>query len=102
MQDAGHTHGGQDARDRGQREHEAHHDAGEVPREGAVDDDEDSAVGGALVEQPQAHGAERHEDVEVEVEGGPGGGLVLRHGGDDGDVPVVPGFRGVKVKRGCC
>ena len=30
----------------------------------------------------------KHEDqqLQVEVEGGPGGGLVLGHGGNDGDV----------------
>ena len=34
----------------------------------------------------------KHEDLEVEVEGGPGGGLMLTDRGDDGDVVLGVGW----------
>ena len=37
---------------------------------------------------------EKGEDLEIKVEGGPGGGLVLGHGGDDRN--VVLGIGGVQ------
>lgn len=38
--------------------------------------------------EPEACREGAHQDVEVEEEGDPGGGLVLRHRGDDGDVDL--------------
>lgn len=101
MQEAGHADRGEDAGDRGKRKHEPDHNTREVPRQRAVDDHEDSAVGGPLVEQPKADGTEGHEDVEVEVEGRPGRGLVLRHGRDDGDVPGGGVVGGVVTSSAC-
>lgn len=87
LQHARHPDRPKDARDRGQGKHEPDHDPGKVPRQGAVDDHEDGGIGRPLVEEPQSHGGERYEDVEVEVEGGPGCRLVLGDGRDNGDVP---------------
>lgn len=38
--------------------------------------------------EPEACREGAHQDVEVEEEGDPGGGLVLWHRGDDGDVDL--------------
>lgn len=87
LQQCRHAHSGKNTCDRSEREHEPHHDPSEVPGQRAVDDDEYRAVGGSLVEEPQADGRQGYQDVEVEVEGCPSGRLVLRHRRDDGDVP---------------
>ena len=60
----------------------------------AVEDDEDVVVGEVLEAVVHSGGEEEGEDLEVEVEGGPRGRLVLRHGGDDRD--VVLGVGGVQ------
>ena len=51
-------------------------------------------VGEILEAVVHAGGEEEGQDLQVEVEGGPRGRLVLGHGGDDGD--VVLGVGGVE------
>ena len=65
-----------------------------VDRSDTIHDDEDVGVcelGKAIV---QSDWEEEHEQLQIKVEGGPGGGLMLRNRGDDGD--VVLGVGGVK------
>lgn len=89
LQQARHTHSSKDTSDGRQGKHQPNHDTGKVPRQSAIDDDENRAVRGALVEKPEADGREGNQNVEVEEERRPGGRLVLRHGRDDGDVSVA-------------
>ena len=67
-----------------------------VDRGDSIQDDEDVVVreSGKAVVDPSRE--EHGEDLKVEEEGGPGRGLVLGDGGDDGD--VVLGVRGVKQR----
>lgn len=54
---------------------------------------EDALVVDVLDAEPQAGWEGAHQDVQVEEERHPGGGLVLRHRGDDGDVDFgIPGY----------
>ena len=62
----------------------------------SVEDDEDVVVCEVLEAVVHSGGEEEGEDLEVEVEGGPRGRLVLRHGGDDRD--VVLGVGGVQER----
>ena len=57
----------------------------------AVEDDEDVVVGEVLEAVVHSGREEEGEDLEVEVEGGPRGRLVLRDGGDDRDVVLGVG-----------
>ena len=68
----------------------------EINRSDAVENDEDVVVGEILEAVVHAGGEEEGEDLQVEVEGGPRGRLVLGHGGDDGD--VVLGVGGVEER----
>mmetsp|Transcript_30451 Transcript_30451/g.97155 ORF Transcript_30451/g.97155 Transcript_30451/m.97155 type:complete len:702 (-) Transcript_30451:109-2214(-) len=86
LEQLGDADGREDARDGREREHEAHHDAGEVPGHRAVQDDKDAAVADVVEEEVEPHRRERHKHVQVEEEGRPRRRLVLRHGRDDGDV----------------
>ena len=48
----------------------------------------DSLIREVFHDEPYPRGEHTHQDVQVEEEGGPGGGLVLRHTGYDGDVDL--------------
>ena len=65
-----------------------------INRGDSVEDDEDVVVGEVLEAVVHSGGEEEGEDLQVEVEGGPRGRLVLRDGGDDRD--VVLGVGGVQ------
>ena len=58
----------------------------EVDAGDAIHDNEDVGVGQLGEAEVQPHRKHEDQKLQVEVEGGPGGGLVLRHRGDDGDV----------------
>ena len=75
---------------------EHHNTHCKVNTENTIEYDEDVLISEVFEAVVEAHGEEEHHQLEVEVEGGPGGGLVLRHGGDDGD--VVLGVRGVQQR----
>lgn len=62
----------------------------------AVEDDKDVRIGQLLEAKVQAHRKEKDQQLQVKVEGGPGGGLVLGNGGDDGD--VVLGVGGIEQR----
>lgn len=85
-ENGGEANGSKDARDGRQREHETDHDAREVPGDGTVDDEEDDAIAHLLEEEVYAHRRQRDDDLEVQEEGGPGGGLMLTHRCNDGNV----------------
>ena len=48
----------------------------------------DSLVGEVFHDNPDPSWKDANQNVQVEEEGGPGGGLVLRHTGNDGDVDL--------------
>lgn len=76
----------EDTRDGRQSQHQTDHNAREVPRNSAVEDQEDTAVADFLEEQIDSNGSERNHDLEIQEEGGPRGRLVLRHRGNDRNV----------------
>ena len=71
-----------------ERQHETHHDAGEVDGADGVQDDEDALVVDVLDAVPEADGKDAGQDVQVEEEGEPGGRLVLADTGNDRDVDL--------------
>lgn len=52
LQDARHSNRSKDAGDGSQRQHQAHHDTSEVPRESPVNYHENGAVGWTLIQEP--------------------------------------------------
>ena len=60
---------------------------------------EDALVVDVLDAEPEAGGEGADQDVEVEEEGDPGGGLVLRHRRDDGDVDLGVAGEGRRVQK---
>lgn len=86
MKDGGERNGRRNANNRGERQHETNHDTGEVAAKQGVNNDENMLIGQLLVAQINASGQEPDEHVEIEEEGGPCCGLMLRDRGDDGDV----------------
>ena len=62
-------------------EHEADHHPGEVDGGEGVQDDEDALVVDVLDTVPEADREDAGQDVQVEEEAEPSGGLVLRHTG---------------------
>lgn len=89
---------GQNTRDGRQGQHETNHDSREVPRDRAVENQEDVAVADLLEEEVDADGSQRHHDLEIEEEGGPCGGLMLRDRCDNGN--VLRGVGGVQKREG--
>ena len=87
-QEARKGHGAQDAHHRRQRQHQTHHDAGEVDGRHGVQHNEDALVVDVLDDVPQANGERQHQDVQVEEEREPRGRLVLRNGCDDRNVDL--------------
>ena len=68
----------------GEGEHEPDHHPGEVDGGEGVQDDEDALVVDVLDAVPEAHREDAGQDVQVEEEAEPGGGLVLGHTGGRG------------------
>ena len=84
----GEGNGCKDANTGGQRQHQPDHHACEVDSRDGVQDDEHPLVIHVLDAIPEADGEDTGEDVQVEEEAEPGGRLVLRHTGNDGDVDL--------------
>lgn len=84
----GECDGGEDADTGRQREHQSDHDSREVDRAHGVQDDENPLVVDILDAVPETGGKDAGQDVEIEEEGEPGGGLMLGDGRDDRDVDL--------------
>ena len=80
--------GRQNADAGGQRQHQTDHDSGKIDGADGVQDDEDSFVVDVLDAVPEADGEYTGQDVQVEEEWEPGGGLMFAHRCDDGDVDL--------------
>ena len=63
-----------------------HHDTGEVDSSHAVQDEEEGGICEGAKAGDEAQGGQQHQDVHICEVGVPGGGLVLTHTGDDGNV----------------
>eukprot|EP00959_Pyramimonas_sp_CCMP1952_P271618 5678496-Pyramimonas_sp.AAC.1 len=63
-----------------------YHDAGKVQTCKCEEDEKGGAVGGLFEAEVQPGRHEEHVQVQVKEEGGPCGGLVLRHRREEGDV----------------
>lgn len=72
--------------DGSQRQHETDHDTGKVAGEERVDDNKDMLIPEVLEAHVNTRGEEPNEEVEIKEERWPGGRLVLRDGGNDGNV----------------
>ena len=81
-------HGRRDADDRGDDQHQPDHDPGEIRAEDGVDDDKEVFIPEFPEAEEDSGGEEEDEHLEVEEEGRPGGGLMLRDRGDDGNCRV--------------
>mmetsp|Transcript_41469 Transcript_41469/g.71933 ORF Transcript_41469/g.71933 Transcript_41469/m.71933 type:complete len:461 (-) Transcript_41469:228-1610(-) len=84
--DGGETNGREHTGNRRQCEHETYHHTSEVPGQCAVENNKHTTVSDVTEQREETHGREGHEDVEIEEERGPGGWLMLRHRGNDGEV----------------
>lgn len=73
---------------RGESQHETHHDTSEVAAEQGVYNNEDMLILQIAEAEVDTSGEQPDEHVQVEEEGGPGGGLMLRNGCDDGNVDL--------------
>ena len=95
---SGEAFSGQNTRDRRQGQHETNHNSREVPRDRAVENQEDVAVADLLEEEVDTDGSQRHHDLEIEEEGGPCGGLMLGDRCDNGN--VFRGVSGIQKREG--
>lgn len=71
--------------DRGDDQHQPDHDSGEIRAEDGVDDDKEVFIAQFPEAEEDSGREEEDEHLKVEEEGRPGGGLVFRDRGDDGN-----------------